>query len=125
MCHQLSAKIALSWCPETVRRRARPRRRCRDELDRFRQNWREDARVRENWKGRREVGWCRLKKKRSYDAVSLSCPAPCNKQSDFFKLVNRRNTNLTPKYFLRKLRLLYFRVVHTFLIHTWINEYFS
>ena len=30
---QLWAKIALNWCDETVRRRGRPRRRWRDELD--------------------------------------------------------------------------------------------
>ena len=47
---QLWAKIALNWCPETVRHRGRPRRRWQDGLDTFRQKWKEDARVREKWK---------------------------------------------------------------------------
>ncbi|KAJ8715750.1 hypothetical protein PYW07_010232 [Mythimna separata] len=44
------------WCPETARRgRGRPRRRWRDDLDVFLENWQEVAQSRERWKEWREA----------------------------------------------------------------------
>ena len=56
MPDKLWAQIAQNWCPETVSRgRGRPRRRWRDELDRFLKNWKDEARKREVWKKWREA----------------------------------------------------------------------
>ena len=49
------AKLATEWAPEGSRRRGRPRRRWRDDLDVFLNNWLEITLNREDWKLRREA----------------------------------------------------------------------
>ena len=44
------AKITTQWIPKDKRRRGRPRRRWRDELDAFLEDWPTTAQDREKWK---------------------------------------------------------------------------
>ncbi|CAG9135614.1 unnamed protein product [Plutella xylostella] len=50
------AKIATEWVPgDGRRRRGRPRRRWRDDLDKFESNWAESAQDRRVWKEKGEA----------------------------------------------------------------------